>query len=208
MFARTLLLSLALLAASATAAFAQSRDNVIAAPALRAAVTVSGDIVRIGDLVDNAGSAAQIAIYRAPDLGTTGSLPVAQVLNTLRSHQVIGVDTRDLREISVTRLARTLEGKDIEQQIARTLERKNGLGDAANLNLTFDRDPGDIRMDASNTGGMQATIVRFDPRNGRFDITFEISNDGGTAPTKLRFTGSAVETVEAAVLARSIERNE
>ena len=213
MIARALLLATALCAASAATAFAQtalvqSRSDVIATPALRASVTVTGDLVRIGDIIDNAGSAAQIAIYRAPDLGTTGSLPVAQVLNALRSHQVIGVDTRDLKEISVTRLARTLEGKEIEQQIAHTLERKNGLGEAANLSLTFDRDPGDIRLDAGNTGGMQATIVRFDPRNGRFDITFEISNDSGTAPTKLRFTGTAIETVEAAVLARGVERND
>ena len=90
------------------------------------------------------------------------------------SHQVIGVDTRDIKEISVTRLARTIEGKDIEQQVARALERKNGLGDAANLSLTFDRDPGDVRLDASNTGGMQSTIVRYEPRNTRFDVTFEI----------------------------------
>ena len=106
-------------------------------PPLRASVTVTSDLVRIGDIVDNAGTAAQIAIYRAPDLGTTGALPVAQVLNALRSHQVIGVDTQGPKEISVTRLARTLEGKDIEQQVARALERKNGLGDAANLNLTL-----------------------------------------------------------------------
>src|SRR4051812_32815330 len=213
MIARTLVLATALIAASSAAAVAQTQEtfanrNVIAAPVLRANVQVSGDLVRIGDVIDNAGSAGQIAIYRAPDLGTTGSLPVAQVINTLRAHQVIGVDTRDLKEISVTRLARTLEGKEIEQQIARTLERKNGLGEAANLSLTFDRDPGDIRLDASNGGGMQANIVRFDSRNGRFDITFEISNDSGTAPTKLRFTGTAVETVEVAVLARGIERNE
>src|SRR4030081_3316414 len=177
MIARTLLLATALLAALATATFtqkalAQTRDDVIAAPALRARCTVSGDLVRIGDIIDNAGSAAQIAIYRAPDLGTTGSLPVGHVLNALRSHQVIGVATRDLKEITVTRLARTIEGKDIEQQIARALERKNGLGEAANLSLTFDRDPGDVRLDASNTGGMQATIVRYEPRTTRFDVTF------------------------------------
>src|ERR1044072_2715598 len=205
MIARTLLLATALTPASSAAAVAQTREtfanrNAIAAPVLRANVQVSGDLVRIGDVIDNAGSAGQIAIYRAPDLGTTGSLPVAQVLNTLRAHQVIGVDTRDLKEISVTRLARAIDGKDIEQQIGRTLERKNGLGDAANLSLTFDRDPGDVRLDAAFTGGMEATIVRFAPRNGRFDITFEISNENGRAPTKLRFTGTAVETIEAAVL--------
>ena len=208
MIARALFLATALLASCATHTLAQTRNDVIAAPALRANVQVSGDLVRIGDIIDNAGSAGQIAIYRAPDLGTTGSLPVAQVLNTLRAHHVIGVDTRDLREISVTRLARTLEGKDIELQIARALERRNGLGDAANLSLTFDRDPSDVRLDAGFTGAMQAAIVRYDNRNGRFDVTFEIGNENGAAAAKLRFTGTAIETVEAAVLARNVERNE
>lgn len=211
MIARSLILASALLAATASVAVAQSlseRADVIAAPALRANVQVSSDIVRIGDLIDNAGAAAQIAIYRAPDLGTTGSLPVPAVINALRAHQVIGVDTRDLKEISVTRLARAIDGKDIEAQVGRALERKNGLGDAANLSLTFDRDPGDIKLDAGLSGAMQATIVRYDNRNGRFDVTFEIANDSGISGTKLRFTGTAIETVEAAVLARTIERNE
>ena len=215
MIARSLLIASALLAASASLASAQSlqenlttRADVIATPALRAAVTVTSDIVRVGDLIDNAGAAAQIAMYRAPDLGTTGTLPVAQVINALRAQQVIGVDTRNLREITVTRLARAIEGKDIEAQVARALERKNGLGDAANLSLTFDRDPGDVRLDSAFTGTLQPTIVRYDNRNGRFDVTFEIANDSGISATKLRFTGTAIETVEAAVLARGVERNE
>ena len=208
MIARAILLATALLASAATHALAQTRNEIITVPALRANVQVTGDLVRIGDIIDNAGTAAQTAIYRAPDLGTTGSLPVAQVLNTLRAHHVIGVDTRDLKEISVTRLARTLEGKDIELQIARALERRNGLGDAANLSMTFDRDPGDVRLEPSFTGGLQPTIVRYDNRNGRFDITFEIGNENGAAAAKLRFTGTAIETVEATVLARNVERNE
>lgn len=213
MIVRTLLLAAALTAASNVAALAQAQDslanrNAIAAPVLRANVQVSSDLVRIGDVIDNAGSAGQIAIYRAPDLGTTGTLPVTQVLNTLRTHHVIGVDTRDLKEISVTRLARTLEGKAIEQQVAQALERRNGLGDAANLSLTFDRDPGDVRLEAGFSGAVQPTIVRYDNRNGRFDVTLEIGSENGGASAKLRFTGMAIETVEAAVVARNIERNE
>jgi flagella basal body P-ring formation protein FlgA len=205
---RSLLLATALLAAGGATAYAQSSDDLLAAPVLRANVTVSGDLVRIGDVIDNAGTSAQIAIYRAPDLGTTGTLPTAQVISALRAHQVIGVDTRDLREISVTRLARTLESKDIELQVARALEHRGGLGDAANLSLTFDRDVADLRLEASNSGAMQAVSVRYEPRNNRFDVTFEIANDSVATPTRLRFTGTAIETVEAAVLARNIERNE
>jgi flagella basal body P-ring formation protein FlgA len=208
MMIRTALLATALLAATSATASAQVRDDVIAAPVLRASITVAGDVVRIGDVIDNAGPAAQIAIYRAPDLGTTGMLPTAQLISALRAHQVIGVDTRDISEVAVTRLARTFEAKDIELQVARALEHKGGLGAAANLSLTFDRDVQDLKLDASNTGTVQPAAVRFDPRTARFDVSFEIASAGAGAPTKLRFTGSAIETVEAAVLARGIERNE
>lgn len=205
---RSFVIAAALLAAMSGAVLAQSEQDTLAQPSLRASVTVSSDIVRIGDIVENAGSAAQIAIFRAPDLGTTGSLPVAQLLTALRTHQVIGVDTRDLREVSITRSSRTLVSKEIEQQIARVLERRNGLGDAANISVTFERDLRELQLDAAHTGDMRATIVRFDPRNGRFDITFEIPNDVTYNPTKLRFIGTAVETIEAAVLTRAVERNE
>ncbi|MDO9563263.1 MAG: flagellar basal body P-ring formation protein FlgA, partial [Bradyrhizobium sp.] len=66
MSARSLALAFALLAAAAATASAQSRDDFLAAPVLRAEVTVTGDLVLIGDVIDNAGPAAQIAIYRAP----------------------------------------------------------------------------------------------------------------------------------------------
>jgi flagella basal body P-ring formation protein FlgA len=207
---RSLLLATALLAAAATAALGQQaqRDDVIAPPVLRANVSVTGDLVRIGDVIDNAGPAAQIAIYRAPDLGTVGTLPTAQVIAALRAHQVIGVDTRDLKSISVTRLSRNIDSKDIENQVAQALEHRNGLGDAANLNLTFDRDVESLQLDAANTGALQPISTRFDTRSGRFDVTFAIGNDANASVTKLRFTGTAVETVEVAVLARGVERNE
>jgi flagellar basal body P-ring formation protein FlgA len=208
MIFRSLLLATALLAAAGATALAQDGDDVIAAPALRASVTISGDVVRIGDLIDNAGTAAQIAVYRAPDLGTTGTLPIAQVLTVLRAHQVIGVDTRELRQIQVTRLARSVDAKDIELQVAHALEHRNGLGDAANLSLTFDRDLQDLKLEASNTGALQLVSARYEPRSGRFDVSFEIANDNIATPTRLRFTGTAIETVEAAVLARDVERNE
>jgi flagella basal body P-ring formation protein FlgA len=203
----SLLLATALLAFGATTAMAQSRDDVLAQPVLRADVTVTGDVVRIGDVLENAGPAASIAIYRAPDLGTVGSLPVAKVLAALRAHQVIGVDTRDLMDITVTRLSRTVEAKDIENQIAQALQHRNGLGDAANLTLTFDRDVQTLQLDAASSGALEPVSTRFDARSGRFDVIFSIGSDTGAA-SKLRFTGTAVETVEAAVLARGVDSKE
>jgi flagella basal body P-ring formation protein FlgA len=187
---------------------AQAADDGIAAPTLRANVTVTSDVVRVGDLIDNAGSAALIPVYRSPDLGTTGALPVAQVLSVLRAKQVIGVMTGDIKDVQVTRLARTIASKDLENAVASALEHRFGLGDAANITVTFDRGVADMRLDASNTGALQPVATRYDARGGRFDIAFEISNDSNPVPTKLRMTGTAIETVEVAVLTRDIDRSE
>ena len=189
------------------ASAARAGEETIAPPVLRASVSVASEVVRIGDVVDNPGALSQVAIYRAPDLGTTGSLPVAQVINALRARGVIGVDTKDIKQVTVTRLARTVESKEIERAVAQAIEHHGGLGNAANINLTFDRDVADVRLDASNTGAMLATSARYEPRNGRFDVTFQIANDDGN-PTQLRFTGSAFETVEVAVLTRNVERTD
>jgi flagella basal body P-ring formation protein FlgA len=207
MFVRSMLVA-ALLVVAPSAALAQENEDVIATPVLRAQVTVEGDVVRIGDMVENAGTASQIAIYRSPDLGTTGTLPTAQIINTLQAHQVIGVDTRDIKSVAVTRLARTLEGKEIESQVAHALEHRSGLGDAANLNLTFDRDVQDVRLEAWNNGLLQPASVRYEPRSGRFDVSFEIANDTNNSRTKLRFSGIAVEMLEAAILTRNVERGD
>ena len=207
---RTLLIATALLAGAATTALGQDKrdDTAIAVPTLRANVAVSSEVVRIGDVIDNAGPAAGIAIYRAPDLGTVGTLTTAQIVTTLRAHQVIGVETSGMQSISVTRLSRSIESKDIEAQVSKALEHRNGLGDAANLTLTFDRDVQGLQLDAAYSGALDTVASRFDARSGRFDVTFAIGSDANAPAAKLRFTGTAVETVEVAVLARGVERNE
>jgi flagella basal body P-ring formation protein FlgA len=207
MIVRSILVT-ALLLAAPSVARAQEKDDAIAAPVLRAQVTVESDIVRIGDMVENAGTAAQVAIYRSPDLGTTGTLPTAQVISALQAHQVIGVDTRDLKSVTVTRLARTIDSREIESQVAHAIEHRSGLGEAANLSLTFERDVQDVKLDAWNNGDLQAVQVRYEPRSGRFDVSFEIGNDINSTRTKLRFTGTAIEMLDAAVLTRNVERGD
>src|SRR5579871_584028 len=207
MILRPLLFATALFALTATPAWAGA-DDATAVPVLRASVAVTSDVVRVGDLIDNAGTFALVPVYRAPDLGTTGVLPVAQVLAVLRQHQVIGVDTHDLKDVSVTRLARTVTAKDIQAAVAEALAHRSNLGEAANITLTFDRDLQDIRLDASNSGSLEVTTARYEARGGHFDVTLSIANDAGNAPTQLRFTGVAIETVDAVILTRSVERTD
>ena len=59
---------------SASSSPAQA-EQPAAGPALKREVIVTGELVRIGDLVENAGAVAEVAIFRAPDLGQTGGVP-------------------------------------------------------------------------------------------------------------------------------------
>jgi flagellar basal body P-ring formation protein FlgA len=119
---------------------------------------------------------------------------------------VIGVETRDIREVTVTRLARTLTSQDIETQIAKALSGRDGLGDAGNIAVRLDRSVGPLQFEAGS-GELNPVALRFDRRNGRFDVLFEITSDS-VAPLRMRLSGQAYETVEAIVLARSIDRGE
>src|SRR5881227_2223436 len=103
-------LSFLLLAIAVTPAAAQITGSTGPGYArLKSQVTVAGDIVRIGDLVENAGAAADTPIFRAPDLGQTGAVPVRAVLDAVRPHGLIAVDARGLTEIAVTHASRTIQ---------------------------------------------------------------------------------------------------
>ena len=68
MMLRSTLFATALLAAIVPG-LARAGDEAIAMPTLRANVTVNGDIVHIGDLVENAGAAADVAMPPVKSLG-------------------------------------------------------------------------------------------------------------------------------------------
>jgi len=192
------LFALGVLAATASPAMAQSRSPD-AGPTLKPAATVIGEIVRIGDLVDNAGAVADVPIFRAPDLGQTGSVPLAGVLEALRGHHLLGLDTHGLTEVVVTRAARVITTRDIEARILRALAGKYGLPESDNLAVVFDNEARTLTVEATATGELAVTHIAFEPRTTRFDVTFELPGSMAARRLPLRFTGALTETFETVV---------
>jgi flagella basal body P-ring formation protein FlgA len=180
--------------------------TISSAPALKSDVTVSGEVVRIGDLVEHAGAVANIAVFRAPDPGNTGSVPIERVLDALRPHDVIALDTRGLTDVKVTRTSRAITAQDIEAKIAQEIAVQLGVRDVARIGVTFDREPVTLHVDAGLTGPLQTARLGFDRRSGRFDAQIEIP--AGGKRNAMRFTGTAAEVFEAAVLTRPVARGE
>ena len=190
----------ALLAAAPAAA--QDAGPSRAIPTLKRAVTVSSEIVRIGDLVDNAGAAADTPIFRSPDIGTTGSVSVQQVLDALKAHHMYLIDTGTVSAVEVTRAGRTIDFSDIDARIARAFAGRYGLGDAKDLTVTLDVSPRPVVVDASATGDLVLRSAVVSPLSGRFEVTYDLP--GPSARRPLRFTGSVVETVAVAVTTRAL----
>jgi flagellar basal body P-ring formation protein FlgA len=177
-------------------------------PALKAQATVSGDIVRIGDLVEHAGAVSEVAIFRAPDLGQTGAVSADRVIEAVRSHQIIGLDTRGLTEIAVTRLSRVITPTDIETRIVRALAGQFGPADAKNLAITFDNEVRTFHVEPGAEGDLRVQRLGFEPRSGRFDVTFELPGSMAARRTALRYTGTLSETFEAVVPMRTLAAGE
>ena len=178
-----------------------------APPTLRRSAVVMGDIVRIGDLIENAGSFAAIPVFRSPDVGTTGAVPARKVVEAARAHNLFGVQSDDVIEVEVTRAGRVITRNEIEARIARLFAGTNGLGSPSDLAVGFDRVPASINADLAPEADLKALRASYDARTGRFDVVFDVPV-GVSRRSLLRYTGSLVETADAVVPNRTIARGE
>jgi flagellar basal body P-ring formation protein FlgA len=199
----SLFLLLALVGPAMTPALAQSER-----PALRANVTVASDVVRIGDLVENAGPVADIPVFRAPDLGTTGAVSIDRVIEAIRPHQLIDIDTRGLAEVVVTRSSRTITPQEISDRISQTLSTQYQLGDAHDISLNFDLPVRPLEVESRATGDLQVLALNYDTRTGRFDVTLGLPSSLLLQRHPAHFTGAAIQTVDAVAVDHPIERGE
>lgn len=195
-------LAVALLLAAAPAA-APAAERLPSVPVLKPAVTVSADIVRIGDLVDNAGAVADTPIFRSPDIGTTGSVSVRQVLDAIEPYHIYLIDTGSISRVEVTRAGRAIDLAEIEARIIRTFAGRYGLGEAKNLSVTLDAATQPVMVDPGVTGDLALRSAVMSPISGRFEVVFDLPGRSA-ARRQAKFTGTVVETVPVAVATRAL----
>jgi flagella basal body P-ring formation protein FlgA len=188
--------------------FGGAADAQTAAPALKAQATVTSDVVRIGDLVENAGPVADVAIFRAPDLGTTGAVATDRIVDAIRPHQLIGIDTRGIAEVLVTRASRSIGVPEIANSVAQALAGQYNFGDARNIQVNFDHDVRTLQIESTATGTLQVMALAYDSRTARFDVTFGLPSSAELRRQSAHYSGTAIETVDAVTVTRPVERGE
>jgi flagella basal body P-ring formation protein FlgA len=201
---RSLSAAFAVLVALGASAAAQSKTDQ-ERPLLKSEALITGSIVRVGDLVEHAGIIANVPIFRAPDLGSTGVVPADAVVEAVRAHALIGLDTGGVSEVVVTRASRMIPVADIATCVARALSVRFNLGNTKDITVNFEREPRMIYVEPNATGEPHVTRISFDPRSGRFDAILEIPTSAASRGT-LRLSGRAAATVEVVTVSHAIER--
>lgn len=197
------LLCAAFVALGSSAALAQN-----APPALKAEVTVDGDLVRIGDILDNAGALASQPIFRAPELGGSGTIQVHRVMEALRAHGILVFDTRNLTEVLVSRASRNVTLGDLGRAIAEAAAKRYEIANPSDLSVTFDAHMRALQVEPNVNEVPRVVSIAVDQRNNRFDAIVDMPGSITLRRNPVRMTGTLVETVEVVTLARPITRGE
>lgn len=187
---------LALLLAAAMAAVPA------AAASLRERVEVGTDIVTLGDLFDDAGALANWPVFRAPDPGVDGALPVDLALEAARKAGLTP-EPVTFASIRVTRISAAVGPASLASLVAGETAARAGIL-ADDVAVTFDAEPAAVAIDGVSDDPVTVTSFAYSQSSRRFRAT--VSLDVGETRRSLELTGTAIETAEAVVTLRPLAR--
>jgi len=198
-----------LVAVSALLVFsASAAQEPAAVPIMKSEATIAGDVVHLGDLLDNAGVAANVPVFHAPALGATGTVQTHRVIEVARQNGLPYFDTRGLNEITIFRASRTINVGELEQAVAEAATKHLGAAKPEDINVRFDRDVRALHVEPLAAGTARVALLAVDQASGRFEGVVEVAGSLSLKKRPVRVTGTLRETTEIVVLARAIGRGE
>lgn len=171
---------------------------------LQPSVTVTGDVVRLGDLFTSVGANASDPVAPAPALGTRATYTAAWLGTIAREHRLDWSPGSDFDQTIVERASRVIGADLVAQRLLKALPASAAGADAEirldNSNLHF-------LVPAEASDDMDVDGLNFDQRTGRFSAV--ISAPPGTANAqRQRVTGKLLIEIAIAVPNRTVAINE
>lgn len=176
--------------------------------ALRGDVVARQDVLTLSDLVDGAPAAlAETPLFRAPALGQTGTIQARRIIEAALDLGLSAVETGGRLQISVSRASRQVGAGEIEAALKRALGERFGFDPGA-TGVSFDGQAPALSLPPDLKGEVIAGDLLLDRRSRRVSGTVWIGPSPTEQRASLRISGTVVDLVEVAVLARSLDRGE
>ncbi|PSC05231.1 flagella basal body P-ring formation protein FlgA [Alsobacter soli] len=175
-------------------------------PVLRRDITVSADVITLGDLVENAGPAAGTPAFRAPALGKAGTIQAARVVEAARAAG-LSLDSGTVSQVVVSRASRRVPRAEIESAIARALVDRYAL-DRPDVSIALDAGEQAIHVEPEATGALRVAELAYDPRSRRVDAVIALQGSRTLTLKPLRVLGQTVDMVSVPILQHPIQRGD
>ena len=200
---RTSLASLALAAAMALGSAAAWAEQLPAQ--LKAAVSLEGDLIRLGDLWENIGDKAGTPLANAPQPGKRITLETRWLAAVAQSY---GIDWRPANAFEravVERVGQTVDHRAIETELREAL-RLEGAPANASIEIA-NRSALQIVIPATASPNVAVRDVIYDQRMNRFTATVEVPA-GSPSATRVKLNGSVFASARIPVLAHPMARGD
>lgn len=190
------------LAASTFLAFAAS------AAELRPAVTVSGATVTLGDLFDNAGSAADVVVGNAPAPGYRSEISVSRISLAARRN---GIDWRNdagITHVIVARAGIAVPDEEVAGVVAAAISAQSpSMPSASQLQVDFTNGMANVQVAEDANISVTVEQIAFNRRNGTFTAILRAPANDMLSPLH-HVTGRAYPVMEVPVLTRDMVQGE
>ncbi len=175
-----------------------------AAPTLRPSATVTGDVIRLGDLFADAGANAKLPVAASPPLGTHVTYSAAWLGAIAHEHNLAWVPSSDFDQATVERASRAIGADLVAQRVLDAIGPTTGASDA---DIRFDNPGLRLVVPAEASDAIAIDGLNYDQRSGRFSA-FVSAPPGAADAQRQRVTGRVVIQVDVAVPNRAVQLNE
>ena len=174
---------------------------------LKPHVSVTGDIVTLGDIFEKVTAHRNTAIFKSPALGREGTVGLAQLIETAERFGFTFDTPLHIKAITVARPARTIPASVFKGQITKALAKHLPKREDGNYQLTFSAPFSGHQIPLAHSGEMKLTAFAYNRASKRFTATFA-PVDAASERYNKTLTGTAGLTYNRPVLLRAVKRGE
>jgi flagella basal body P-ring formation protein FlgA len=181
-----------------------STGQALAQVRLKSETTIQGETVRLDQLLDGAGEAARIAVFRAPSPGARGTIRADRIIEAARDMGIHGIEIGEIAAVIVHRPGRLISREDMKEAVSK-LAGERGL--PAGLDIVLDEHHPPRMVDMARQDAVRVLHFQRDARNGRFEARLSLADTTETGEG-WSVTGSMLEMREIAVPIGDLDRGE
>ncbi|HUD51034.1 flagellar basal body P-ring formation chaperone FlgA [Parvibaculum sp.] len=190
--------------AALTAAITMGGVATADAAALRSDVTVSGNAVTLGDLFDDAGTAAHIIVSDAPAPGLTGDISISRISLVARRNGLAWHNTSGLTHVTVVRAGTAVPEIEVSTAIASAIMAATpSFAPSTRLQVDFANGAAGVQVGTGALATVKVEQIATNPRTGAFDALLRAPADDPTAVLR-RVSGRAYPVMDVPVLTRDV----